>query len=32
MGKEEGDELQATLPGGVRTFEVLEVYYKEINL
>ncbi|AXH14412.1 transcription elongation factor GreA [Malaciobacter mytili] len=32
MGKEEGDEVQATLPGGVRTFEILEVYYKEIEL
>ncbi|AXX86576.1 transcription elongation factor GreA [Malaciobacter marinus] len=32
MGKEEGDELQATLPGGVRSFEVLEVYFKEISI
>ena len=32
MGKEEGDEVKATLPGGVRTFEVLGVCYKEIIL
>lgn len=32
MGKEEGDELNANLPGGVRTFEVLEVYYKELEI
>ena len=32
MGKEEGDEIRATLPGGVRTFEVLNVCYKEIEL
>ncbi len=32
MGKEEGDEIQATLPGAVRSFEILEVYYKEIEL
>lgn len=32
MGKEEGDELSANLPGGVRTFEVLEVYYKELEI
>lgn len=32
MGKEEGDELNATLPGGVKTFEILKVYYKEIEL
>lgn len=30
MGKEEGDEIRATLPGGVRTFELLGVGYKEI--
>ena len=30
MGKEEGDEIRATLPGGVRTFEILGVGYKEI--
>ena len=32
MGKEEGDEVTATLPGGVKTFEVLNVCYKEIEL
>ena len=32
MGKEEGDEVKATLPGGVKTFEVLGVCYKEIIL
>ena len=32
MGKIEGDEFNATLPGGVKTFEVLKVYYKEIEL
>lgn len=32
LGKEEGDELSATLPGGVRELEVLEVYYKELDL
>ena len=32
MGKEEGDEVTATLPGGVKTFEVLNVCYKEIDL
>ena len=32
MGKEEGDEVTATLPGGVKTFEVLGVCYKEIEL
>lgn len=31
LGKEEGDELNATLPGGTKTFEVLEVFYEEIN-
>ena len=30
MGKEEGDELKARLPGGEKEFEVLEVKYKEI--
>jgi len=30
LGKEEGDEFKAKLPGGVREFEVLEVHYKEI--
>jgi transcription elongation factor GreA len=32
MGKEEGDEFSATLPGGVKTFEILEVFYKELDL
>ena len=32
MGKEEGDEIRATLPGGVNTFEILGVSYKEIEL
>lgn len=30
LGKEEGDEFKAQLPGGVREFEVLEVKYQEI--
>lgn len=32
MGKVAGDEITAILPGGVKTFEVLKVYYKEIIL
>lgn len=32
LGKEEGDEITATLPGGVKVFEILEVYYKELTL
>lgn len=32
LGKEEGDEITATLPGGVKTFEVLSVGYKELEL
>jgi transcription elongation factor GreA len=32
MGKEEGDEIRATLPGGIKTYEVLNVCYKEISL
>lgn len=32
MGKEEGDEIVAALPGGQRTFEVLNVGYKELDL
>lgn len=32
LGKEEGEELTATLPGGARTFEVLSVGYKELKL
>lgn len=30
LGKEEGDEITATLPGGIKTFEVLGVSYKEL--
>lgn len=30
LGKEEGDEVKAQLPSGVREFEVLEVKYQEI--
>ena len=29
LGKEEGDEFTAQLPGGTKEFEVLEVFYKE---
>ena len=32
MGKVEGDEFIATLPGGTKTFEILIVYYKELEL
>eukprot|EP00920_Eleutheroschizon_duboscqi_P022681 GHVT01055198.1.p1 GENE.GHVT01055198.1~~GHVT01055198.1.p1 ORF type:complete len:165 (-),score=3.89 GHVT01055198.1:148-642(-) len=32
LGKEEGDEVKATLPGGVKTYEVLNVSYKELDL
>lgn len=32
LGKEEGDEIRATLPGGVRTFEVLSVKYEELDI
>ena len=32
LGKEEGDELTANLPGGSKTFEVLGVSYKELKL
>lgn len=32
LGKVEGDEFKAVLPGGEREFEVEEVYYKEIKL
>ena len=32
MGKEESDEIKATLPGGIKNYEVLGVYYKEISL
>lgn len=30
LGKEEGDEFKAKLPGGVKEFEILEVKYQEI--
>ena len=30
MGKEEGDEFKARVPGGEREFEVIEVKYQEI--
>jgi len=32
LGKEEGDEITANLPGGQKTFEVLSVGYKELEL
>lgn len=32
LGKEEGDEITANLPGGVKTYEVLFVEYKELEL
>ncbi|NQY20727.1 MAG: transcription elongation factor GreA [Campylobacteraceae bacterium] len=32
LGKEEGDEINAKLPGGSKSFEVLSVCYKEIIL
>ena len=32
LGKQEGDEFSAKLPGGVKNFEVLEVFYKELEL
>jgi len=32
MGKVQGDEFSANLPGGTKTFEVLKVYYKELEL
>jgi transcription elongation factor GreA len=31
MGKEEGDEVEITLPSGKKEFEILEVSYKEIR-
>ncbi|MDY0328239.1 MAG: GreA/GreB family elongation factor, partial [Arcobacteraceae bacterium] len=31
LGKVEGDELKATLPGGLKEFEIERVYYKEIK-
>ncbi len=30
LGREEGDEVNAKLPSGVKTFEILEVKYQEI--
>ena len=30
LGKEEGDEFKAKLPGGIKEFEILEVRYQEI--
>jgi transcription elongation factor GreA len=32
MGKVEGDEFTAKLPGGDKTFEVYAIFYKEIEL
>jgi len=32
LGKEEGDEVTANLPGGQRIFEIISVSYKELNL
>ncbi len=32
LGKEAGDEVRATLPGGVKTYEILSVEYKELQL
>ena len=32
LGKEEGDEFTATLPGGKTSFEVLRVCYKKLEL
>ncbi len=32
LGKEEGDEVRAELPGGQRTFEILSVGFKELKL
>lgn len=32
LGKEEGDEFKAQLPAGVKEFEVLDVFYKELKL
>jgi len=28
LGKEEGDEVKAKLPGGIKEFEVEKVFYK----
>lgn len=32
MGKVDGDELSAKLPGGIKVYEVIKVYYKEIEI
>lgn len=32
LGKEEGDEIKATLPGGIKNYELLSVCYKELKL
>lgn len=32
LGKEEGDEIKATLPGGVKTFEILTIGYEELKI
>lgn len=32
LGKEEGDEVTASLPGGQKTYEILSVSYKELKL
>ncbi|WP_122893313.1 transcription elongation factor GreA [Arcobacter peruensis] len=32
LGKEEGDEIRASLPGGVKTFEVLSVKFEELKI
>jgi transcription elongation factor GreA len=32
LGKEEGDEVRATLPGGVKNYEVLSVCFKELQI
>jgi transcription elongation factor GreA len=30
LGKEEGDDFKAKLPGGTKEYEILEVKYQEI--
>jgi len=32
MGKEEGSDIMADLPSGIKEFEILSIYYKEIVL
>ncbi|APW65083.1 transcription elongation factor GreA [Poseidonibacter parvus] len=32
LGKEEGDEIRASLPGGIKTFEVLSVKFEELKI